>query len=84
MLLLILSLGWSVGSTWTFTITGRVYCLNDTIVEFVTSSPPNMNKTNITQASNYTFVMGFTWTPNADQIGRFFSCFKECLLISLI
>lgn len=63
-------LAMTVGSTWTFIIGARVYCLNSTIVEFITTKPLGMNVSDIIQTSNYTWQVTYIWKPTADQIGK--------------
>ncbi|CAF3831836.1 unnamed protein product [Rotaria sp. Silwood1] len=59
----------SVGNAITFFILSTVTCRNDSIVEFISTSPFDIFKTDFYQESNYTWGVNITWTPLSDQIG---------------
>ncbi|CAF3937018.1 unnamed protein product [Rotaria sordida] len=57
------------GTFYSFTFQGRIYCLNDSIVEFISTSPFRVQKGNIFQQSNYTWAVSVSWTPLNNQTG---------------
>ncbi|CAF4972660.1 unnamed protein product, partial [Rotaria sp. Silwood1] len=59
----------SPGATYTYGFVGRIYCLNDSIVEFISTSPFRVQKGSIYQLSNYTWGVTVTWTSPAGQTG---------------
>ncbi|CAF4875754.1 unnamed protein product [Rotaria sp. Silwood1] len=59
----------SVGYTIDFIILSTVTCTSDSIVEFISTSPFDIFKTDFYQESNYTWGVNITWTPLSDQIG---------------
>ena len=59
-----------MGGNYNYSIIGRIYCLNDSIVDFITTSPLYMTKTGIVQLSNYTWIIYFAWTPTSNQTGK--------------
>ena len=60
-----------IGAIVTERIVATLYCVGDTIVEFVTSSPLYMNKTSVAAVSGTTnqFYITLTWVPVQDQYG---------------
>ncbi|CAF1506083.1 unnamed protein product, partial [Rotaria sordida] len=59
----------SVGYSINFIILSTVNCRNDSIVEFISTSPFRVQKGNIFQQSNYTWAVSFSWTPLNNQTG---------------
>ncbi|CAF1084264.1 unnamed protein product [Rotaria sordida] len=59
----------SVGYPINFIILSTVNCRNDSIVEFISTSPFRVQKGNIFQQSNYTWAVSFSWTPLNNQTG---------------
>ncbi|CAF3788093.1 unnamed protein product [Rotaria sp. Silwood1] len=57
------------GATYTYGFVGRIYCLNDSIVEFISTSPFRVQKGSIYQLSNYTWGVTVTWTSPGGQTG---------------
>ncbi|CAF3417532.1 unnamed protein product, partial [Rotaria sp. Silwood2] len=57
------------GTTHYYTFYGRIYCLNDSIVEFISTSPFRVQKGNIYQQSNYTWAIPVIWTLPNSQTG---------------
>ncbi|CAF4718722.1 unnamed protein product, partial [Rotaria sp. Silwood2] len=57
------------GSTYGYTFQGRIYCLNDSVVEFISTSPFRVQKGNIYQQSNYTWAIPVIWTLPSSQTG---------------
>ncbi|CAF4581024.1 unnamed protein product, partial [Rotaria sp. Silwood2] len=56
-------------STYDYTFYGKIYCLNDSIVEFISTSPFRVQKGNIYQQSNYTWAISVIWTLPNNQTG---------------
>ncbi len=65
-----ISLALNIGTTYIFNFYGRVYCANDSIVNFFTSSPLYMIRQNITRTANDTWLLPFRYTTLANQTGR--------------
>ncbi|CAF0859676.1 unnamed protein product [Adineta ricciae] len=59
----------SVGSGTPFRFQSTVSCLNDTIVEFISTSPLFVQRSVVYQISNYTWGINITWVPTTDQTG---------------
>jgi hypothetical protein len=72
-LVILIYLGVTANSLFSFTIYARIYCAGDQIVEFVTSSPLYMLKMNMTQTANDTWANVFRWTPRTNQTGKKYS-----------
>ncbi|CAF5207419.1 unnamed protein product, partial [Rotaria magnacalcarata] len=62
---------WSVGSRMSLSFYGYISgsCYNHSIVEFVSSTPFNVNKTSFYQLNNFTWVATISWTPTSAQVG---------------
>jgi hypothetical protein len=68
------------GST-TYHFYSAVGCVNDSIVEFITSSPFNVAKTDVWQLGNSTtWGINITWTVLSNQAGKYIEL-KEILVI---
>lgn len=68
----ILTLGINAVGTRDYTFIGRIStaCPNDTIVDFISSSPLFTTKGNIVKISNYTWSLSVSWGPQSNQIGE--------------
>lgn len=64
-------LGVDIDVLLTERIVADVYCSGDSVVEFITSSPLYMNKTDISLVPGYTnkYYITLTWKPTREQYG---------------
>ena len=51
------------------TVIAQVGCTGKTIIDFTTSSPAGMSKTNIINTGPGIYVINLLWTPSNDQFG---------------
>jgi hypothetical protein len=65
-------LGVPVGSINTYNFQGSIStsCPNDTIVDFISSSPLFTNRSALYRVSNYTWAVNIRWTANSNQTGE--------------
>jgi hypothetical protein len=56
---------------YTFQANVSTLCPNNSIVDFVSSSPFFTNKSDISQVSNLTYQMSIVWTANSNQTGKY-------------
>ncbi|CAF3292107.1 unnamed protein product, partial [Rotaria sp. Silwood2] len=74
----------SVGYTIDFIILSTVTCTNDSIVEFISTSPFDIFKTDFYQEGNYTWGVNVTWTPLSDQTDKYMKLTKIFLTLFIL
>ncbi|CAF1648021.1 unnamed protein product, partial [Didymodactylos carnosus] len=65
-------IGVPINVTLTETIIAQVYCANNSITEFLTSTPMYMTKTSVLPVGTSaptSYYITMTWTPTEDQYG---------------
>ncbi|CAF4681238.1 unnamed protein product, partial [Rotaria sp. Silwood2] len=71
----------SIGYSIDFIILSTVTCTNDSIVEFISTSPLDIFRTDFYQEGNYTWDVNVTWTPLSDQTGKYMKLTKIFLTL---